>query len=97
MENTHMQRPLTRTLIATSFVGLTACGGGANDTPPLTGAVRVANGITDSSGLDMTIGDNTQFSGIATTTASDVAYLPINAISSYAAKLSTNSGRSRHR
>jgi hypothetical protein len=85
-----MQRELTRTLIVTSFVGLTACGGGANDTPPLTGAVRVANGIADSSGLDMTIGDSTKFSGIATTAASDVAYLPINAISSYDAKLSTN-------
>jgi hypothetical protein len=85
-----MQSKLTRALIVTFFVGLTACGGGANDTPPLTGAVRVANGIADSSGLDMTIGDSTKFSGIATTAASDVAYLPINAISSYDAKLSTN-------
>jgi hypothetical protein len=86
-----MKYDLGGALIVTSLLGLTACGGGSNDTPPLTGAVRVANGITDSSGLDMTIGDSTKFSSIGTAAASDIAYLPINAIGSYDAKLSSNS------
>ena len=84
-----MKRFRVPAFVGAALLGLAACGGGNNDTPPLTGAVRVANGITDSTGLDMSIGDS-KFTGIALGTASNVTYAPVNAVSSYDADLSSN-------
>jgi hypothetical protein len=84
-----MKRYRAPALAGVTLLALTACGGGNNDTPPLTGAVRVANGISDSAGLDMSIGDS-RFTGVALGTASNVAYAPVNAVSSYKADLSSN-------
>ena len=78
------------TLAAAALVGLTACGGGNNNTPPLTGAIRVANGIVDSTGLGMSITDTTSFSAIAVDGASSISYIPVSAVVSYEAKLTTN-------
>jgi hypothetical protein len=89
MEKMSMKRYRAPAFVAAALLGLAACGGGNNDTPPLTGAVRVANGITDSTGLDMSVGGS-KFTGIALGTASDVAYEPVNAVSSYKADLSSN-------
>ena len=84
-----MKQYRIRVLVGATLAGLTACGGGNNDTPPLTGAVRVANGITDSTGLDMSIGDS-KFTGIDLGVASKLAYAPVNAVDSYKADLSSN-------
>ena len=84
-----MQRYRAPVLVGAALLGLTACGGGNNNTPPLTGAVRVANGITDSTGLNMSIGDS-KFTGIALGTASNIAYVPVNAVDSYKADLASN-------
>jgi hypothetical protein len=72
------------------LLGLAACGGGDNNTPPLTGAIRVANGISDSTGLDMSITDTTSFSAIAVDSASSIKYIPVSAVVSYKATLTTN-------
>jgi hypothetical protein len=79
------------TLIGAALFGLTACGGGDNNTPPLTGAIRVANGIADSSGLDMSISNATSFTDIGVNSASGIKYLPVSAVVSYEATLTTNS------
>ena len=74
-----------RALVGAALLALTACGGGDNNTPPLTGGVRVGNGITDSTGLDMSITNVTTFSGIGVDTASGINYVPISAVVSYEA------------
>jgi hypothetical protein len=78
------------TLVGAALLALTACGGGDNNTPPLTGGVRVGNGITDSTGLDMSITNVTTFSGIGVDTASGINYVPISAVVSYEATLTSN-------
>lgn len=77
--------------VGTALLGLSGCGGGDNNTPPLTGAIRVANGIVDSTGLDMSITDTTSFSAIAVDSASSIKYVPVSAVVHYEAKLTTNS------
>lgn len=78
------------TLAGVALLGLAACGGGDNNTPPLTGGIRVANGIVDSTGLGMSITDTTSFNAIAADSASTISYIPISAVVSYSATLSTN-------
>ena len=85
-----MRHQLTATFIATALLGLCACGGGDNNTPPLTGGIRVANGITDSTGLDMAISNVTSFSAIAIDSASAINYIPVSAVVSYKATLTSN-------
>ncbi len=66
------------------LLGLAAC----NDTtPPFTGALRVANGIADSSGLDVTIKSFDSFNNIAVDTASSISFAPEG---SYTAQLTSN-------
>jgi hypothetical protein len=78
------------TLVAAALLGLTACGGGDNNTPPLTGGVRVGNGITDSNGLDLSITNVATFSGIGVNAASGIKYIPVSAVVSYEAALTSN-------
>ena len=85
-----MKHQLTATFIATALLGLCACGGGDNNTPPLTGGIRVANGITDSTGVDMAISNVTSFSAIAIDSASAINYIPVSAVVSYKATLTSN-------
>ena len=85
-----MQHIRVPAIVGTALLGLTACGGGDNNTPPLTGAVRVANGIIDSTGLDMSITDTATFSAIAVDSASSIKYIPVSAVVNYDATLSTN-------
>jgi hypothetical protein len=85
-----MQYTKVPALVGTALLGLTACGGGDNNTPPLTGAIRVANGIVDSTGLGMSITDTTTFGAIAVESASDIKYIPVSAVVSYEATLTTN-------
>ena len=85
-----MRHQLTATFIATALLGLCACGGGDNNTPPLTGGIRVANGLTDSAGLDMAISNVTSFSAIAIDSASAINYIPVSAVVSYKATLTSN-------
>jgi hypothetical protein len=39
-----MKRQRIVTIVAIALFGLSACGGGDNNTPPLTGAIRIGNG-----------------------------------------------------
>jgi hypothetical protein len=79
-------------LIGASLLALAACGGNGggdnNGTPPLAGAFRVANGITDSDGLDAALSNVASFSGIGFSTASGIVNPPEG---SYMAQLTSNS------
>jgi len=79
------------TIVVTALIGLSACGGGDNNTPPLTGAIRIGNGIADSSGLDMSISNTTSFTAIGVDAASTISYIPVSAVQSYNATLASNS------
>ncbi|HUP92349.1 MAG TPA: hypothetical protein VM074_08890 [Solimonas sp.] len=76
-------------LIGAAALALAACSNGDNDTPPATGAARVANGITDSdaNGLDSRIIEAFQFNGIAFGSGSGIKNPPIG---SYTAHLDIN-------
>jgi hypothetical protein len=79
-----MKQGFLSALIGTTLLGLTAC---HDTTPPFTGALRVANGITDSTGVNVTIKGFDSFQGIAVDTASDISFAPEG---SYSAELSSN-------
>ncbi len=85
-----MKHQKAATIVVTTLIGLSACGGGDNNTPPLTGAIRMGNGIVDSSGLDMSITDSTSFGAIAVDAASSINYIPISAVENYKATLTSN-------
>lgn len=70
---------------AATLLGLSACSG--SDTPPFTGLVRAANGITDSSGLDVSVSDVATFSNIGVDAASGVTEAPEG---SYTAQLTSD-------
>jgi hypothetical protein len=59
-----------------------------NSTPPLTGAFRVVNGVTDSTGMDASLNDVPVFSGIGFGSASGINNSPEG---SFPAKLTHNS------
>jgi hypothetical protein len=46
-----MKHYLIMSLVGTALLGLSACDNNNNSTPPLTGAFRVVNGVSDSSGI----------------------------------------------
>lgn len=71
-------------LVLTACLALTAC---HDTTPPLSGALRLANGITDSSDLGMTISSLDTFNSIAVDTASGITYAPQG---TYDAELTSN-------
>lgn len=67
-----------------TLLGLAAC---HDTTPPFTGAIRVANGITDSAGVDVSIKNFDSFQDIAVDTASRISFAPED---SYTVDLTTN-------
>jgi hypothetical protein len=71
-----------------ALLAAAACSDNNNGTPPLTGAVRVANGITDSGGLDMSISQVGTFSGVGFDTSSGITVGPEG---SYKAQLTSSS------
>lgn len=75
---------LTASLTITVCFALTAC---HDTTPPLSGALRLANGIADSTDLGMTIGSLDTFTSIAVDTASGITYAPQG---TYDAELNSN-------
>lgn len=85
-----MKHQRTVIIVATALIGLSACGGGDSNTPPLTGAIRIGNGIADSSGLNMSITDTTSFTAIGVDAASSIGYIPVSAVVSYNASLTSN-------
>jgi hypothetical protein len=70
--------------LGVTLLGLAAC---HDTTPPFTGAVRVANGITDSAGIDVTIKKFDSFQNIAVDTASSISFAPED---DYAVDLTSN-------
>ena len=85
-----MKRLGTMTSVAAMLFGLSACGGGDNNTPPVTGGIRVANGIVDSTGLDMSVESVASFTGITVDSASAITYIPVSVVESYNATLTSN-------
>jgi hypothetical protein len=82
-------KPQFWTGLAAAFVAvLSACNNSNNTTPPLAGDVRVANGITDSNGLDTSISNVPVSSGQTLDTASGLNDVPDG---SYKAQLTSNS------
>ena len=79
-----MKHYLAPALVGAACFALTAC---HDTTPPLSGALRLANGITDSSDLGMTISSLDAFSSIALDTASGITYAPQG---TYDAELTSN-------
>lgn len=75
-------------LIGASLLALSACNSDDNNTPPATGAFRIANGITDSIGLDAALSNVSSFSGISFGTGSGINNPPIG---SYKTQLTSNS------
>lgn len=75
-------------LIGASLLALSACSNDNNSTPPLTGAFRIANGITDSIGLNAALSNVSSFSGISYGTASGIDNPPTG---SYKTQLTSNS------
>jgi len=85
----HYLAPTLFGIIGTGLLALSACGGGDNNsTPPLAGAFRIANGITDSIGLDAALSNVSSFSGISFGTASGIDNPPTG---SYKTQLTSNS------
>jgi hypothetical protein len=82
------QRYLVPTLCIVSLLALSACNSDNNSTPPLTGGFRIANGITDSIGLDAKLSDTPTFSGISFGTGSGINTPPTG---SYKSQLTSNS------
>lgn len=80
-----MKRRIVPSLVLAGLA-LAACN--SNTTPPLTGGFRVANGITDSNGLDASINDVATFSGIGTESGSGITDVPLG---SYKSQLTSNS------
>jgi len=78
------------TFVAAVLLDLTACGGGDNNTPPVTGGIRAANGIVDSTGLNMSVESVASFTGIAVDSASTISYIPVSVVESYNATLTSN-------
>ena len=76
-------------LVGAVAFGLAACGGGNNETPPLTGAFRIANGIGDSdvNGLDVRLLEAFQFNAIAFGYGSGIKLPPVG---SYTADFDIN-------
>lgn len=79
-----MKYYLAPTLVGAAYFALAAC---HDTTPPLSGALRLANGITDSNDLGMTISSLETFNSIAVDTASGITYAPQG---SYDAELTSN-------
>lgn len=83
-----MNRYILPGLAGAALAALYGCSNSNNSTPPLTGAVRAVNGITDSNGLDMSISNVGTFSGIGFDTSSGITDGPEG---SYKAQLTSNS------
>lgn len=79
-------------LIAAGGLALSACSSGDNTTPPLAGAFRIANGVTDSDnlGLGSRLNDIHQHGGIVFGTGSGIKNFPVG---SYPAELDVNTVR----
>ncbi|MDB5974118.1 MAG: hypothetical protein JWR07_878 [Nevskia sp.] len=75
-------------LIGAGLLALSACSNDNNSTPPLAGAFRIANGITDSIGLDAALSNVASFSGISYGTGSGIVNPPTG---SYKTQLTSNS------
>jgi hypothetical protein len=79
-------------IVGAGLLALAACSGGSggtsNSTPPLTGDFRVANGISDSDGLDAALSNVASFSDIGFGTASGMVTAPTG---SYKAQMTSNS------
>ena len=82
-----MKITLATMVAASCLLVLSACSN-SNSTPPGAGGFRVANGITDSNGLDAALGNVSSFSGIGFSTASGIVNPPEG---SYKAQLTSNS------
>src|SRR5258708_3079831 len=87
VEERIMKQYLIPALLGVALLGLGACSSN-NTTPLLTGAVRVANGMTDSNGLDTAIGSVATSSGVGFDSASGLTDVPIG---SYNSQLTSNS------
>lgn len=74
-------------IVGAALLALSACSD-SNSTPPLAGAFRIANGISDSNGLDASLSNVGSFSGIGFGTASGIVNPPTG---SYKAQLTSNS------
>ncbi len=75
-------------LLSSLLGGLLLCLAACHDTtPPFSGAVRVANGLTDSAGLDVTIKNFDSFQDIAIDTASRISFAPED---NYTVELTSN-------
>lgn len=83
-----MKYHLIPSLLGAALLGLSACGGSDNNTPPDTGAVRAVNGTTDSNGLDVAVSNVGSFSGIGLDTGSGLTDVPLG---SYKVQLTSNS------
>src|ERR1700753_3792172 len=79
-----MKRTRLSPIVAMTLLGTAAC---HDTTPPFTGALRVANGITDSSGIDVTVKQIHSFQNIAVDTASKINFAPEG---DYTAELTSN-------
>jgi len=75
-------------IVGAGLLALSACSSDNNSTPPLTGAFRIANGITDSIGLDAALSTVASFSGIGYGTGSGIVNPPTG---SYKTQLTSNS------
>lgn len=75
-------------IVGAGLLALSACSNDNNSTPPLAGAFRIANGITDSIGLDAALSNVASFSGIAYGTGSGIDNPPTG---SYKTQLTSNS------
>lgn len=84
-----VRQPRLESLICGAVLALAACGGGNNTTPALTGAFRIANGISDSdvNGLDVKLIEAFQFNAIAFGFGSGIKLPPVG---SYTAQFDIN-------
>jgi hypothetical protein len=77
VQSSSLRRPLLAGLVGAAVLGLAACSND-NETPPLAGGFRIANGITDTdaNGLDGKVLEAFQFNGIDFGAGSDIKFPP---------------------